>query len=357
MRAALPADAAQHLTACGFAGETGPVQLLSADHAVLGLGAPGATAGPYQYGALATALPPGTAWRFADGTPDLDDAVLGFCLGAYRAGLLKTSPPAARAQLVPPAGCEAILARAQTVWLVRDLINLPANLLGPAELAAIAMRITGDLGMTSSLVTGTDLQAGYPTIAFTGAGSVRPPCVMIGQWRGSGAHESSPLISLCGKGVVFDTGGYDLKPPAAMLRMKKDMAGAAISLGLACLVMQADLPVRLELRLGCVENAISGCAMRPSDVVHTRAGISVEIGNTDAEGRLVLCDLLHDAAASGPNLLLDFATLTGAARVALGPDIAALFTNNEAIAERFAAASRHTGDTCWRLPLHAGYKA
>ena len=169
--------------------------------------------------------------------------------------------------------------------------------------------------------------------------------------------QNSKLISLCGKGVCFDTGGYDLKPSAGMLRMKKDMGGAAILLGLAQAVMALDLPVRLQLRLGCVENSVSGHAMRPSDVLQTRAGLSVEVGNTDAEGRLVLCDLLSEASEELPYWLIDAATLTGAARVALGPDLPALFCTKDEFAEMILEAGRSVHDPLWQLPLHDAYNS
>ena len=175
------------------------------------------------------------------------------------------------------------------------------------------------------------------------------------RWAGSQARDNAPLLSLCGKGVCFDSGGYDLKPSAAMLRMKKDMGGGAAVLGLARMVMEADLPIRLVTRLGCVENSVSGTAMRPLDVLRTRAGVTVEVGNTDAEGRLVLCDLLAEAAAELPALLLDCATLTGAARVALGPELPALFCNDEAWADAILRAGTAQNDPLWRLPLWDGY--
>jgi leucyl aminopeptidase len=205
------------------------------------------------------------------------------------------------------------------------------------------------------VVTGEPLARDYPTIAAVGAGSERPPQVVVLHWRGSHAHADAPLISLCGKGVCFDTGGYDLKPSSGMLRMKKDMGGAAIALGIARLVMEADLPVRLALRLGCVENSVSGAAMRPLDVLRTRRGLTVEVGNTDAEGRLVLCDLLAEASDERPALLLDLATLTGAARVALGPDLPALFCNDDGWAAALLAAGEAEADPMWRLPLWSGY--
>jgi leucyl aminopeptidase len=172
------------------------------------------------------------------------------------------------------------------------------------------------------------------------------------RWEGD-AH--GPLVALCGKGVCFDTGGLDLKPSAAMLRMKKDMGGAAVMLAVAEMVMRAKLPLRLLVLIGAVENAVSGNAMRPMDVLRSRKGLRVEIGNTDAEGRLVLCDLLQFAVEQNPAMILDAATLTGAARVALGPDLPALFSNDDALSERILAAGLAVQDPLWRLPLHDGY--
>jgi leucyl aminopeptidase len=177
------------------------------------------------------------------------------------------------------------------------------------------------------------------------------------RWRGSHAPDDAPLLALCGKGVCFDTGGYDLKPSAAMLRMKKDMAGAATILGIAKLIMETDLPIRIAARIGCVENSVSGTAMRPLDVIRTRRDLSVEVGNTDAEGRLVLCDLLAEASDEQPALLLDCATLTGAARAALGPDIPAVFCNDDAWAQRLLGAADKMHDPLWRLPLWKGYES
>jgi leucyl aminopeptidase len=181
--------------------------------------------------------------------------------------------------------------------------------------------------------------------------------VAIFRWRGSQAHDDALLVSLCGKGVCFDTGGLDLKPSSGMLHMKKDMGGAANVLALAQMIMQADLPVRLAVRIGCVENSVSGTAMRPRDVIRTRSGLSVEVGNTDAEGRLVLCGLLFDTAAEQPALLIDCATLTGAARVALGPDLPAFFCSNDGWAEQVLRSGVQCYDQVWRMPLWDGYKA
>ena len=257
--------------------------------------------------------------------------------------------------LFVPDGHEASVAQASATWMVRDLINTPANILGPVELADFTVSLAERYGATSHMALDEALEESYPTVAAVGRGSVRPPRVVTFHWRGSAATDTSPLLSLCGKGVCFDTGGYDLKPSAGMLRMKKDMGGAATVLGLARLVMHADLPVRLAVRIGCVENSVSGNAMRPSDVIRTRSGLTVEVGNTDAEGRLVLCDLLHEASAEQPALLVDCATLTGAARVALGPDLPALFSNDDAMAEALLRLGNVVHDPLWRLPLWADY--
>jgi leucyl aminopeptidase len=201
------------------------------------------------------------------------------------------------------------------------------------------------------------LEDAYPLIAAVGRGSARAPRVVIARWQAPGAGPDAKLISLCGKGVCFDTGGYDLKPSASMLRMKKDMAGAAVALGIAKVTIEQCQPVRLELRLGCVENSVSGDAMRPLDIVQSRSGLTVCVGNTDAEGRLVLADLLAEASAAAPDLLMDFATLTGAARVALGPDIITMFSNDDALAAQIETAARIAHDPVWRLPLWSGYNS
>jgi leucyl aminopeptidase len=239
--------------------------------------------------------------------------------------------------------------------MVRDLINAPANILGPAELADAALALAARHGAETMRIEGAALDAAYPTVAAVGRGSDRAAVVAGFRWRGSAATESSPLVSLCGKGVCFDTGGYDLKPSAGMLRMKKDMGGAATILGIARILMEADLPIRLAVRIGCVENSVSGRAMRPLDVIRTRRGLTVEVGNTDAEGRLVLCDLLAEASDERPAVLIDCATLTGAARVAVGPDLAALFCNDESWAAALLEAGIAENDPMWRLPLWDGY--
>ncbi len=355
--ATVPDRAAAFLRECGFTAAAGSVALVPGGSgsagAVLGLGG---MAGPLPFGALAYALPEGCRMRFAGALDSPEDALLGFCMGAYRFDAMKsTAPPRLPARLVPPAGSQHAIPLAETIWLVRDLINLPANILGPAELAEAARATLAPLGVDVRVIEGEVLTAEYPLIEAVGRGSPRTPRVVVGRWRGSRAGAGSPLVSLCGKGVCFDTGGYDLKPSASMLRMKKDMGGAAIALGLARLIVLADLPVRLEVRLGCVENSVSGSAMRPMDILRSRRGLTVSMRNTDAEGRLVLADLLAEASDAQPDLLIDFATLTGAARVALGTDLPALFCNDDALAEQMTLCARAAHDPVWRLPLFDSY--
>ena len=321
--------------------------------ALLGLGD---ERGHAAFGSVANRLPENTAWRLADGDYDPEAALLGYCLGAYRYAAFK---PAKRrpARIVCPEDAASALIAARAIFMARDLVNAPANVLGPAELADVTVQLGERHGATVSRIEGETLQREYPAIAVVGQGSARPPVMASFAWISGRAGPDAPLVSLCGKGVCFDTGGYDLKPSAGMLRMKKDMGGAAAALGLARMIMEHDLPVRLAVRIGCVENSVSGTAMRPLDVIATRRGLTVEIGNTDAEGRLVLCDLLAAAADEGPAVLLDFSTLTGAARVALGPDLPALFSNDDRLADELTRAGNEVGDPLWRLPLWPGYES
>ncbi|CAH2599579.1 Peptidase B [Rhodovastum atsumiense] len=349
-----PAEAAW-LRGCGFTGRAQELVLLPGESgvvgAVLGLGGDHS---PFAFGDLANRLPADAGgWRIEPGDFDPEAATLGFLLGAYRYDRLR--PVRREPAQLAVTGHERALREAAATWMVRDLVNTPANLLGPGELAQAALDLGARHGASPIHVSGAALEDGYPAIAAVGRGSDRSPVVAGFTWQGSGATAASPLVSLCGKGVCFDSGGYDIKPSSAMLRMKKDMGGAASVLGLARLLMEADLPIRLAVRIGCVENAVSGRAMRPLDVIRTRRGLTVEIGNTDAEGRLVLCDLLAEASDERPDLLLDCATLTGAARVALGPDVPALFATDDGWAETLLAAGSRHHDPLWRLPLWDGY--
>jgi leucyl aminopeptidase len=350
----LPPASAKLLTDLDFSGRAQEMALLSGENGleacVVGLGE---DRSPHAFGDLANRLPLGD-WRLEPGDFDVETAVLGFCLGAYRYAAFK--PPKRKpARLVIPEGHGHALSRAASIWLARDLINAPANLLGPGELADAALDMARAFDARVTRIDGAALEREYPTVAAVGRGSARPPVVAKFSWRGSGANDGSPLVSLCGKGVCFDTGGYDLKPSSGMLRMKKDMGGAAVMLAVARMLMAEDAPIRLDVRIGCVENSVSGTAMRPLDVVRTRRGLTVEIGNTDAEGRLVLCDLLAEASDSAPSILVDCATLTGAARVALGPDLPALFANDDAWAGRFLDSGARVHDPLWRLPLWHDY--
>jgi len=354
LRDRLSGPAGNWLGATGFAGRPHEVALLpGADGevagAVLGLG--GGVPDTWSFGGLAHALPAGSTWRLAETAAALADrAALGWGLGAYRYSRF-TAPKRAPARLALPAGTAAAQVAAEAIWRARDLVNTPANHLGPAELAAAVAELAAAHGATCTLIQGAALADGFPALATVGAASPRAPCVAVLEW----GDPAAPVVALCGKGVCFDTGGLDIKPSSAMLRMKKDMGGAAMLIGVAEMVMRLALPVRLLLLVGAVENAVGGDAFRPGDVLRTRAGLTVEVGNTDAEGRLVLADLLAFAAERQPALLLDAATLTGAARVALGPDLPAMFTGDEALAARLLAAGEATDDQLWRLPLQSSY--
>ena len=349
---AIPAAAAAFLRATGFSAASGEHALLPGPEglagAVIGLGTEST---PWAFGSLPRALPPGTAWRLVQGPADASLAALGWALGAYRPRRHKTGGPAP-ALLEVGAGTEQAVMMAEAICAARDLINAPAADLGPAELAEAAAALAARHGGTCEVIAGGALAQEFPAVAAVGAGSPRAPRVAVLRWAGAA---DGPLIALCGKGVCFDTGGLDLKPSSSMLRMKKDMGGAAVVLAVAEMVMRSALPVRLLVLVGAVENAISGTAMRPMDVLRTRKGLKVEIRNTDAEGRLVLCDLLAFAAEENPAAIIDCATLTGAARAALGPDLPALFCNDDALAARLLAAGAAAQDPMWRLPLHDGY--
>ena len=351
----LAAPMADWARANAFAGKAGSVLALPAEGggigaALLGLGDDDAD--PFAAAALHK-LPAGT-YRLESGFDDPTQAVLGFALSAYRyERYVKAKDRAVR--LVVPAAVDGfdvdrIVAAAR---LTRDLVNAPANDLGPAELAAAVRRVGERYGAAVTVTEGKALEEGFPLIHAVGAASPRAPRLIDLKW----GPEDAPKVTLVGKGVVFDTGGLDIKPASAMLLMKKDMGGAAHALGLAQMIMDAALPVRLRLLIPAVENAIAGNAFRPGDVFKSRKGLTVEIGNTDAEGRLILADALALADEEAPGLMIDFATLTGAARVALGPELPALFTADDALAEAIARHGTAVNDPSWRLPLWPGYRA
>jgi len=309
---------------------------------------------PWCLAKAAESLPEGT-YRVADRGPG--PAVLGWLLGQYRFDRYKKEK-GGRGRLVlltdEPARIDETVLLAESTFLVRDLVNIPAGDLGPAELEAAAMAVAEDCGAKVSVTAGKDLAQGYPMVAAVGAAAApgREPRLIELEW----GDQRHPRLAIVGKGVCFDSGGLDLKPSSGMRLMKKDMGGGAHALALARLIMKAGLPVRLHLLIPAVENAVSGAAFRPGDILKSRAGLSVEIGNTDAEGRLVLGDALTRAAEEKPGLILDFATLTGAARVALGPDLPALFANDEALAGELLAGGTRVSDPLWRMPLWKPYE-
>jgi leucyl aminopeptidase len=305
---------------------------------------------------LAEVLPPGT-YRRADGEGKVGKAMFGWLSGQYRFDRYRSDPAPDEPRVLLTKEVKAIegaLAEAAAVALVRDLVNTPAEDMGPAQLEHEAHRIARAHQAEFRVTAGDALERGFPMVHGVGRAAARShaPRMIELHW-GDPKH---PRIALVGKGVCFDSGGLDIKPSSGMLLMKKDMGGAAHALALAGLVMQAGLKVRLHVLVPAVENAISGNAFRPGDVLRSRAGITVEIGNTDAEGRLVLGDALTRAGEEKPELVIDFATLTGAARVALGPDLPALFTRRDDTADALLAAGRSADDPCWRLPLHEGYR-
>jgi leucyl aminopeptidase len=280
---------------------------------------------------------------------------LGWVLGSYRFSRFRGTPPKAPAvnALIAPAGADTryVQATAEAMAFARDLINTPANALGPEALAETTVALARRYGGTSVVHSGGALAAGYPLIAAVGAGSARAPRLVDCRFPRAGA----PRVTLVGKGVCFDSGGLDLKPPASMLLMKKDMGGAACTLGLAQLLLELQAPIELRVLIPTVENSVGSEAYRPGDVWRSRKGLTVEIGNTDAEGRLILADALTDADAEKPDLLIDMATLTGAARAALGPDIPAVFSNDDALARELTEIGKEHCDPVWQLPLWQGY--
>jgi leucyl aminopeptidase len=306
----------------------------------------------FRPGALPGLLPPGV-YRFANAPHDLRLATLAFALGTYRFGRYRKND-APDVRLVPSEGVDAaeIARMAEAAALARDLINTPSNEMGPEELARAAQALATRFGASFNCIVGDDLvKQNFPLIHAVGQASTRAPRLIDVSW-GDPAH---PKVTLVGKGVCFDTGGLDLKPSTGMLIMKKDMGGAANVLALAQMVMDAKLKVRLRVLIPAVENAVAGNAFRPLDIFKSRKGPTVEIGNTDAEGRLVLADALALADEEKPDLLVDLGTLTGAARVALGPDLPPFYTNDEALAEAVAANARSENDPLWRLPLWPPY--
>ena len=347
------------VTASGFSGAAGALAALPDARGgiaawVLGLGD---SKDAFALAAAAEKLPAGT-YRLGD-VPEFcggANAVLAWLMGGYGFDRYKKKTAKA-ARLVLPAGAdgEEVSRIAENVFLARDLVNTPANDMGPAELEAAARTLAKKHGAKVSVVSGVALAKNYPLIAAVGMGSPRAPRLIELTWAPSN-KKSGPLVTLVGKGVCFDTGGLDLKPSAGMLTMKKDMGGAACVLAVAGMVMGARLNLRLRVLIGAVENSVSGAAMRPGDIFKSRKGLTVEIGNTDAEGRLVLADALADGDDQKPELMIDVATLTGAARAATGMELPPFFTNDEKLANDLARVGAAVQDPLWRLPLWRGYE-
>jgi leucyl aminopeptidase len=328
-----------------------------------GNGTAGEPSGPSELllGQIAGTLPAGT-YRLGEGFGDPALAALSWALGAYRFRRYKSAAAngaekIARLSLPSNTGGGGLTNMAAAVWLGRDLINTPASDLGPAEIEVAVRKVGALYGATLRSVVGDDLIAqNFPLIHAVGRASPRAPRLIELDWHKPGGRPDAPKVTLVGKGITFDTGGLDIKPASAMLLMKKDMGGAAVALAVAHMIMGQGLDVRLKLLIASAENSVSGDAFRPGDVLRSRSGTTVEIGNTDAEGRLVLADALSLADEGAPDTIFVFATLTGAARTALGPDLPALFANDDVLAAKLETIGASIGDPLWRLPLWAGYE-
>ena len=307
----------------------------------------------FRPGQLAGLLPPGT-YRFANAPHDSRLAALAFALGRYQFARYRKAETR-QLHLVVPDGVdgEDLSRIVEGVTLCRDLTNTPSNDMGPAELEAAARKLAKQHGAKIQVTNGKALAKSFPLVNAVGGGSARAPRLIDMTW----GKPSGAKVTLVGKGVCFDTGGLDIKPDNAMLNMKKDMGGAATALALAHMIMSRRLNVRLRVIIPAVENSISGTSFRPRDVYTSRKGISVEIGNTDAEGRLILADALTLADEDKPELIFDFATLTGAARVALGPDVPPFFTDDDALASELTRFGAAENDPVWRMPLWRPYES
>ena len=323
---------------------------------------------PGETGGIAGAVIGSRGDGFADGAaaaslPPLDWQIEGECTEAFGLGFLmeqyrfdrfrqkKTVSPNPRLVIADTALKARLEAINGGISLARDLINLPANHLNPQGLEDEARTLAEAYDASITVISGEQLERDFPAIDVVGRAAESPPRLIDMRWG-----ETGPMITLVGKGVTFDTGGHDLKPSSSMEMMKKDMGGAAITLGLTRTIMALGLPLRLRVLVPVAENAVSDKSFRPLDVIETAAGIPVEVGNTDAEGRLILADALHLATSEEPELLIDFATLTGAARVAVGTELPALFSNDRALSAEFVEAGDAAGDPLWPMPLHQPYE-
>jgi leucyl aminopeptidase len=346
----------------GFCGERNKLLLISSEQGalesvVLGLGGQEAKSAISLWDAagLVDRLPQGNYQLVTELSGQaLQQFVLGWEYGHYRFDQYKQKPEQKVRRLVIDNSVDITTAQwiQDACSLARDLINTPANELTPQDLAQRGIEIAKSNGASVQRYSGDELlKAGFPTVHAVGRAATAPPELIDFSW----GNTSHPKVTLVGKGVCFDSGGLDIKPASGMALMKKDMGGAACVLALAQLIMQAKLPVRLRVIIPAVENAIAGNAFRPGDVIKTRTGLTVEVGNTDAEGRLILCDALALADADAPDVLIDMATLTGAARVALGPELPALFTKDAQLAAELMSVGAREADPVWHLPLWSGY--
>lgn len=309
---------------------------------------------PWCLAKLGEALPEGN-YRLAEGDPG--PAMLGWLLGQHRLKAYKSKDEDKRGARVlltkEAADIDRTVRLAEATVLVRDLVDTPAADLGPTELEVAARDLAKQFGAKVEVTSGDALEQGFPMIAAVGQGAVRERAPRLIELRWG--KENAPKIAIVGKGVCFDSGGLDIKPASGMRLMKKDMGGAAHALALAKLVMAERMPVHLHLLIPAVENAVSAAAFRPGDIISSRKGLKVEIDNTDAEGRLILGDALSKAGEGEPELILDFATLTGAARIALGPDLPAMFVNDDELAADLEGSAKRVTDPVWRMPLWDGY--
>ena len=356
----LPAPQAAWLSSTGFAAKLGEVQLLAGEDgalegAVAGYGSAAARARDrFHLAGIAGKLPAATYHLETALTgAALEEEALGWLLSLYRFDRYKAQEPA-RARLKAPAGVSAPRIEAIAVGeaLTRDLINTPASDMGPEALEDALFALAGRHGAEARAIRGDDLlEQNFPMIHTVGRASASAPRLLEMRWGKTG-----PRLTLVGKGVCFDTGGLNLKPATSMALMKKDMGGAATVLGLAHMIMALRLPLRLRVLIPAVENSVSGESFRPQDILTSRKGLTVEINNTDAEGRLVLADALALADEEESDLVVSMATLTGAARVAVGPDIAPFFTGSDTAAQALAAAAGQVGDPVWRMPFHEPYE-
>ncbi|MGP3696804.1 leucyl aminopeptidase family protein [Rhodobacter sp. NSM] len=357
-----PDEVRAWLSATGFEAGLGELRLLPAAGggiagAVIGSGTAKARArSRFGLSRGLSGLPEGDWHLKGDLAPEAaDEAALGWLLSTYAFTRYRGAARLPKARLKLPEGRDGarLLAMAEAEALTRDLINTPASDMGPQELEAAFLALADGFGAETAVIRGEKLlDRNFPMIHAVGRASTREPRLLEMRWG-----ERGPRVTLVGKGVCFDTGGLDIKPSTGMLLMKKDMGGAATVMGLAQMIMALDLPVRLRVLVPAVENAIAGNAMRPKDILISRKGLTVEVNNTDAEGRLILADALALADEEEADLIVSMATLTGAARVAVGPDLAPFYTDDEGLAVALQAASGPACDPVWRLPFWEPYEA